>query len=750
MRYLIFFLICFLLMQPGWAASVSTIKIDGNERVEPTTIQTYLTVKQGETATAAELDNSLRALFQTGLFTDVALDQRGDTLTVHVSENPIINRIAFEGNDNIVEDKLTPEIQLKSRAIFTRAKVQADVERLQTLYNRKGYFGTVITPKIIKKDQNRVDLVFVINEGQISYIQRINFVGNQAFTAGELRDQLFSTENAWFNFLTDSDVYDPDRLNADQDKLRRFYNQNGYADFKTIQAMAELAPNRSGFYMTFTLDEGPRYKFGDIKIISEKKGLDEKNLRQYLTTKPGNWYNNDKVEDSINRVTSALNKQNYAFVQVDPDVRRNAEKCTIDIVYKLHDGPQIYVQKIDIHGNSRTEDRVVRRQIILAEGDPLNPAKLKQSEQKIKDLNYFKTVEVKVLPGDAPDRKVIDINLIEQSTGDLQVGAGYSTTDGPLVNFSIKERNFLGRGQELKFATIVSQRRQNYDVSFTEPYFLERNMSAGVDVFNTRTNSSQQSSYVSQQTGAGLRLGYPLSDNLRQTLGYRISQNTVSDVESDASIYIKAQRGDRLVSLVSQELTYDRRDSRLAPTSGYIVNLATDVAGLGGDAKYMRNVLTAANYWALNDDYILKALVEGGNIFEFEDKGININDRFFLGGETMRGFEIAGIGPRDVSTSSRDALGGQHYLRGTVELTVPLGLDDLGVKGALFTDAATLGDAGTNGFGVRDNDALRVAAGGGFSWKSPFGPIRVDIAQAIVKEDYDKTQLFRISFGTRF
>lgn len=747
MRLLLFVL---ALLSPAlaFAGTISSVQVQGNQRTDVNTIRTYLTLHEGDDATPAMMDASVRALFHSGLFRDVRVGEEGGVLTVTVKENPIINRIAFEGNSELSTDKIKGEIRLAPRSIYTIGKVQDDMDRIYQLYRSKGYFAAKVEPQIIERDQNRVDLIFKITEGQDSGIRRIDFVGNKAFSDDELRSQIFSVEQAWWNFLTNNDVYDPDRLNADEEKLKRYYNQHGYADFKLQNGVAEFAPDRSGFYLTFTVSEGPRYKFGKITIESQKDGLDVKPLQELLHTEQGDWYNSDKIEDTINALTDNLNRKNFAFLIVDPQVKRNDADHTIDINYVLHDGPKVYVERIDIKGNVRTQDSVVRREMTLAEGDPLNPTKLKQSEQNIKDLNYFKKVDVKTLDGSAPDRKIIEVNVQEQSTGDLSVGAGYSTEDGALVNLGIKERNLLGRGQTLALDTELSQRRDTADLSFTEPYFMERNVSMTTDIFDTRTDNTDFSSYVEQQAGAGIKFGYKLSEYLTQQLGYRFTYDRIADVPDTASIYIQQQEGSRTISMVSHGLAYDRRDSKLDPTQGYITSLNTDVAGLGGSTRYIRNVLNATHYWPLSDDWNLMLLGEGGYIYGFDGQDLNINDRFFLGSDNFRGFKYGGIGPRDVSTS--DSLGGNEYWRSTAEISFPIGLEDEGIKAHTFTDAGALGKLGFTGPTVRDDMDPRLSAGFGLSWKSPFGPIRIDIASPIIKKSYDETELLHVGFGAKF
>ncbi len=734
----------------SWAATVREIKVAGTERIEPATVMSYLELKQGDEASQEALDSALKGLFATGLFADVTLSESNGVVTVNVVENPVINVIAFEGNDEIKDEELQAEIQLRSRQVFTRTKVQEDVARLYEIYRRKGQYSAEIEPKVIKLDQNRVNLVFEISEGPVTDISTIRFVGNERFSDDELRSEMTSQEARWYNFLTTADRYDPDRLSFDQEKLRQFYLKEGYADFRILSAVSELSQDKKNFYITMTVDEGERYKVNDIRVNSQIRNLDPASLTDQVNFKVTDWYNAEEVKNSVDLMTKKLGDMQYAFVTVVPDVVRNRDQKTVDIVFNINESPRVFVERVDINGNVRTLDKVVRRQVELVEGDPFNRTKLAKSEQEIKDLGYFEKVDVKTLPGSAPDKTVIDVNVAEQSTGELSVGAGFSTADGPLADFRIRERNLLGKGQDLTLATTIAGKRSEFDLSFTEPYFMDRDIAAGVDLFHITRDQQDESSFDQKRTGGGLRLGYPLSENLRQTLRYRIEQNEIDNVDSDASRFIRDQEGQRFTSAISQRLAYDDLDSKLFPTDGYSLWLDTEFAGLGGDAKYVSGKAGAAYYYPVSKGWVFNLLGEGGAIKGVMDEKVRINERYFLGNNTFRGFEKAGIGPRDEVTG--DALGGNYFYRGTAELTFPLGFpEEMGIAGHLFNDIGSLWELEDgNQAGVQDEASLRAAAGIGASWRSPFGPVRVDLAAPYIKEDFDKDELFRFSFGTRF
>jgi outer membrane protein insertion porin family len=602
---------------------------------------------------------------------------------------------------------------------------------------------------VIPLDQNRVDLVFEIDEGPTTGIKGITFIGNQHFTDGRLREVIQTTESRWWRFLTTDDSYDPDRITYDRELLRRFYLAQGYAEFRVLSAVAELAPERDGFYVTYTLDEGERYKFGKIDITTQLKNLEPEDLRPFIVMKEGDWYNSDLVEKSINQITDAVGNRGYAFVDVRPRPELDRENHVVNLTFDVNEGPRVYVERIDVVGNVRTLDKVVRREFRLVEGDAFNTSRLRRSQQRIRNLGFFKKVDVKNEPGSAPDKTVITVEVEEQSTGELSLGAGFSTTEGPLADVSIRERNLLGRGQDLRAAFLISGRTQQIDLSFTEPYFLDRNIAAGFDLFRIVRDNQDRSSFDQYSVGGAIRFGFQLTENLRETVRYTLRNDEIRNVDPDASRFIRDQEGQRTTSAIGHTLFYDRRDNRIDPTEGYFVSLSNDLAGLGGDTRYIRTRLSGGYYYPVSaPDWVLSFVSEVGHI-QGLGEDVGIQDRFFIGGDTLRGFKTGGIGPRDITTD--DALGGNTFGTGSVALTFPLGLpQELGVTGRVFTDFGTLFNIDQSGDGIVDKRSLRASIGTGVSWKSPFGPIRVDFGVPVVKESFDETELFRVSFGTRF
>jgi outer membrane protein insertion porin family len=755
MRQHFFAVLAFLLLLPVMAdaqqAAISTIKVEGVQRIEPATVMSYLTVKPGDAFDPDAINESLKALFATGFFSDIQFFREGNGLVVKVSENPIINEIAFEGNDAVKDEEMQSETQLRSRVVYTRAKVQEDVQRLLQIYRRMGNYAATIDPKIIKLDQNRVNLVYEIREGDKTKVRTINFVGNKKFSDSALRDAVRTKEARWYRFLTSDDNYDQDRIAYDEELLRKFYLSKGYADFSVKSSVAELTPDQKDFFVTYTISEGERYRLGEVTINSRLSGIKTDTLQPFVKTKTGEWYNADQVETSVLDLTDALANQQFAFAEVRPEVALDRDKRLVNLTYNINESPRVFVERIDIISNTRTLDKVVRREMLLVEGDPFNRTKLKRSEQKLKDLGFFRNVEVKTVSGSRPDLAVVQVTVEEQSTGELSIGGGFSTNDGPLADFRIREKNFLGKGQDLSLATTLSGRTQQFDARFTEPYFLDRNLSAGIDAFKMVSDYQDVSSYDQKRAGGTLRMGYPLAENWRQDFNYTLQNNEISNVSADASRYIIDQAGKRITSSVGHTISYTTLDSRMDPTEGTLAGLTTDVAGLGGDAKYIANKARVMRYWPLSDNryWIFNAGAEAGYIHGFTND-VRINERYFIGGSNFRGFDIAGIGPRDIST--RDALGGNQYVKGTVELAMPIGgaTKELGVRSHLFSDFGTLGGLDVSGLNIADENNLRAAVGLGLSWRSPMGPLRGDLAFPIMKEDYDETRTFNFSFGTRF
>jgi outer membrane protein insertion porin family len=727
---------------------IRAIRVEGTNRIEAETVVSYMLIKPGDPYDIARVNASIKTLFATGLFSDVSFRREGDTLVVRVVENPIVNRVAFEGNKKVNDDDLLKEITLRPRTVYTKTKVQRDVKRLLEVYRGNGRFAATVTPKVIQLPQNRVDLVFEINEGDVTGVRRIIFVGNKQFSDSRLRDVIQTEETAWWKFFTTQDTYDPDRLNYDRELLRRFYLGSGYADFRVVSAVAELTPDRKDFFVTFTIEEGERYKFGDIELRSAIKGLETKKLERELTVKKGAWYDARKIEKSIQNLTDAVGTRGFAFVEVRPLIRRDRAKHTISVVFLIREGPKVYVERIEIVGNNRTRDEVIRREMRLAEGDAFNTSKIRASRRRLRNLNFFKKVEISNKPGSASDKTIIRVEVEEKATGELSLGAGYSTEEGALGTIGLRERNFLGRGQDISVAFTLSQRSSEADLRFTEPYFLDRNLAVGYDVFRITRDRSDESGFSLRTTGFRLRASYEIIEDLRQGWRYTIRGDTVNNLNANVSSVIRSEEGASLTSAIGQTLTYDKRDDRFDPTEGYFIRLESDFAGLGGTQRYLRAVVTAGYYQSLGHDLVLSFVGEYGIVHGI-GKDVGLADRFFLGGNNLRGFQRGGVGPRDGATD--DSLGANQYYAGTVELTFPLGLPkEFGLRGRVWSDAGSAFGIDRTNITTIDSHSIRVSAGVGISWKSPFGPVRLDIGFPIKKEGFDKTRLLNFNFGARF
>lgn len=739
--------------QDAEGPAVQRIVVEGNQRIEESTVISYMVIKEGQAYSQAQVDQSLKTLFATGLFADVQIQQANGVVTVKVVENPIINRIAFDGNSKISNKTLEDEVQLKPRMVFSRAKVQADVQRVLEVYRRSGRFAAQVEPKTVQLGQNRVDLVFEVNEGPTTGVSRIIFIGNKEFSDGTLRDKIATGESVWWNFLQTNDNYDPDRLTFDREQLRRYYLSEGFADFRVISAVAELAPDRSGFYITFTIEEGEKYNFGKVEIDTKLKEIPVGDLQQLIRFEGGEQYNAELIDKSVDALTMAAGTKGYAFVDIRPRVRRNKEDRTVDVVFKIEEGPRVYIERINIVGNTRTLDKVVRREIRLVEGDAFNRVLVNRSRSRIRGLGFFKKVEISEEPGTSPDRTVLNVEVEEQSTGEFSVSAGFSSADNVVGAVSLTEKNLLGRGQFLRLQVSLSSIRQQIDLRFTEPYFLDRNMSAGFDLYNTHS-VFDESNYEADIRGLGLRLSFPLSEFGRLGLRYTLRQDdvTITGLAGDV------EDGVTVLSSAGFTYVYDDKDDPIEPKNGFDLNWSVDVAGIGGEKEYVRTELSGDWFKRLwFDDLILNVAVSAGYIIAYGEDELSANDRFFKGGGSFRGFKTSGLGPRETATTGTPpSVGGEAYAIGTVELRVPNFLpEELGIKTAIFTDVGTVGmvaDKAACGLTtcIVDDMALRASAGVSVYWNSPFGPVRLDFSQVLNKEDYDQTESFRFSAGTKF
>ncbi len=743
------------------ATVVSRIDVEGNQRVDADTIRAYIVIRPGKNFGSAEEDASLKALFETGLFSDVNLNVRGAVLVVIVVENPVINEVAFEGNKKFKDDQLKGVVQSAPRGVFTRAKVQGDVARILELYRRSGRFQASVNPETIELPNGRVNLVFVITEGPKTGVAGITFVGNHAFSDGRLRNVIATRQSGLLSFIRNGDNYDPDQLSSDEEKLRRYYLDRGFADFQIVSSVAELDRERNAFFIVFTINEGPRYRFGDISVDSSISGVDTRTIERQILTDKGDIFSSGEVDKSLEAITIYMAGHGYPFAQARPRLDRDPDTLTISVTYVVDEGARIYIERIEIRGNSRTRDYVIRREFDIAEGDAFNRVLIDRAQRRLRYLGYFSDVNITTEPGSADDRVVVVVTVVEQSTGSISFGVGYSTSDGILGDVSLTEKNFLGRGYALRVAVGAGSSTRSYEVGFTDPYFLGRRISAGVNVFRRIYDANSFRSYDYETTGGSLIFGFPITEDFTVQAGYQVENQKISVADyqcdglngDDVSKAICQSRGDTLVSSVLYSLIYDTLDDRRDPHAGFYVKFTQEFAGVGGDVRYLKTTGSASYYHEILPDRDIVGLikVQGGDIFGIGEP-VRLLDAFFKGGETVRGFQSSGFGPRDPVTG--DALGGNIFVAGTAEIQFPLPLfpKELGLKGAVFADAGTLFDTDATVAVGSPLDApdIRSSVGGSILWASPLGPLRADFAEVITRDGYDRTQFFRFGGATQF
>jgi outer membrane protein insertion porin family len=858
------------------AKTIKSLRVEGAQRIEPETVLSYTKLRVGIKYNAETLDQALKDLQASELFADYSIAgvETGD-IVLRVRENPIINRVIFEGNKHLKDDKITKEVKLKPRQIFTRTAVRQDVGRIIELYRRQGRFAAIVTPKMVSLDQNRVDVVFEVSEGPKSKVRQINIIGNQVFSDNQLREQMYTKQSRWFRLLSSTTSYDQDRLAADQQKLRQFYLTNGYADFHVTSAVAELTPDKKDFIITYVVEEGKRYHFGDVTVDSEIRDFDNKKLAATLPMKAGDWYNAKQVEDSVDSLSQSAGLFGYAFTDVNPEFTPDHEKLTMSVNFHIAQAQRTYVEKVEINGNTQTQDRVIRREIRLAEGDAFNSFQVKRSNDRINSLGYFQDkFEIKQNQGTATDRVVLESNIEEKPTGQLELSVGYSSLERFIISANITQRNFRGKGQELRAGVNYSYYSKSVELGFTEPYLFNKNIALGVDLFRRDYNSfntlgdTRQTTYSNVSTGFQVRAGMPLTEYWTIAPRYGLSYDKVGLDEATyftngqcdplkAGRYLCEAIGNRLTSAVGYSLIYDSLNSRLRPTAGTRFAFSQDFAGLGGDVKYIKTRVEGSRYFNGGHGFVFSLNAEGGYIRSLEDdRGpgidrVRITDRFYLGEPQFHGFDIRGIGPRvkrfpyttdangnqvqvtDKNQVSDDALGGDAYYLGRAEVELPLGAGarELGLRPSLYVQVGslfnlkqplptaafpTITDAngrktvvgltspvvdssghqlytyattdsngntytgsticpigtptGTGGACTGDSTNTasvnavspfnevyygstakpRISVGLGVNWTSPFGPLRIDLAKAIVTQPGDDKKLVTFNVGTTF
>ncbi len=789
-------------------AAAEGVTVRGNTRVDAQTIEGYFTGTDQES-----INKGVKALYATGLFSNVRVSREGGRVIVAVTENNVINRVVFEGNSKVKTEVLTAEVQSKSRGPYSQAMVDADVERIKDVYRRSGRAAAKVSARTVDLPNGRLDVVFTVDEGEKTGIKQINFVGNQVYSSGKLRDLMQTTEMNFLSFFKTSDVYDPDKIASDLELIRRFYLKNGYADFRVIGSDAQFNPELGGYVITITIEEGPQYTVGSVDVESHLPGLDPAALRPLLRLSPGQTYNGDMVEKTTDALTREVTTHGYAFSQVRPRGDRDPATRTVAIAFVVEDGPRVYIERIDVRGNTRTRDYVIRREFEIGEGDAYNRVMIERAERRLNNLGFFKKVKITNEQGSTPDRVIVVVAVDDQPTGSLAVSGGYSTSEGFIAEVAVTETNFMGRGQYVRLSVSEGQYARGVEFSFTEPYFLGNRIAAGFDIYAKQSNVNQFSFYNNFVTGGTIRFGLPVTDELTFSPRYSIYNTNITIPNNssrpyndctfpiwgttpgfngtvpaytnnclnngEASLALKQAQGNTLTSMFGYSLSYNTLDNNRNPTSGFLAELRQDIAGAGGQSRFVRTTGDIRYYREVLDQVVGIVHIQGGELFGYGGSQLRIVDNFNLGPSLVRGFAPNGIGPRDVSSgqinSVGNALGGTTYFGGSLELQFPIwGLPrDIGLKGAIFADAGSLfGYNGQTNFSangvctpnlspplftqgtcivVGGNSAtIRSSVGASLIWSSPLGPIRFDFAKALTKSNADQTQFFRFTGGTSF
>ena len=830
-----------ILAQVAYAQSVV---VRGSQRVDAETIRNYFNGTD-----PARVNQAVKELYATGLFSSVRTERNGNQIVVIVSENQLINRVAFEGNSKLKSEVIAAELQSKTRGAYNPATVKADIERILDVYRRGGRSDATVTARTVDLPNGRVDVVFNINEGGKTGVKAIEFSGNNAFSSYRLRNLMQTTEMNWLSFFKSTDVYDPDKIASDQELLRRFYLKNGYADFRIVGSDVTYDADGKGYRVLISVDEGQQYHIGKVDVVSSLPDVSADSLRGSVKLKSGEVYNGDLVDKSVEAMTREIARHGYAFSSPRPRGDRDPATGTINLSFVVEEGPRVYVERINVRGNVRTRDYVIRREFPLGEGDAYNRVLVDKAEKRLNSLGYFKKVRITSEPGSSPDRIVLNVEVEDQSTGAFSISGGYSTTDGIIAELSVSESNFLGRGQYARVAITGGQRTKGIEFNFTEPYFMDYRLSAGFDLFAKQSKNNLYSLYDTSTVGGTLRLGVPITDEVTYSPRYSIYTSTITIpndttrpyndcsapiagftpgtlgyvnpnfalnggaggsefawfggnqaradfqynclTNGEASLAVKEAQGTRLVSSIGGSFTYNTIDNPKNPTQGIYAELREDIAGAGGDAKFIRTAGELRYYYPLWDDIVGFVKLQAGDVAAFGGDHLRTTDNFNLGPSLVRGFAPGGIGPRDISTglgSQSNSLGGTEYIGASAEVQFPLfGVPkDLGLKGAFFADAGTLfGYRGRTNFSnltgntlgcsaatpipmqtivgvgtfptaqsscitLADSSAIRSSVGASLLWSSPLGPIRFDYAFVLSKASNDVGQAFRFSGGGSF
>jgi len=748
--------VCFLFFfGTNIAFGAPKITIIDNQRIEDIIVKSYLI---DDLKDISAVNKSIKNLYSSGLFDEVEINKiNKNHFEIKVSENPIINNIAFEGNKKVDNESLENEISLKKYSLLDKQKLQQDVKKIQDIYLQTGRFLAKIEPKIIKRKSNRVDLIFEISEGKKAKIGAIHFNGNKFFSDAQLKDEITTKKSKWYKFLASSDFYDKNRIAFDSEKLRRFYANHGFIDFEAISSIAQIDRLKQKFTIDFLVKENTRYKTGKISIANHIDKFDENLLKDAISLKTGKYYNASKDDDTIDKMTKIMGDNGYAFVDIKANLTRNIEEKTVDAEYVINQSAKIYINQIEILGNNRTLDAVILRELNFTYGDPYNLAKINRSRQKLQNLGFFDEVKLDIVRTNYPDKVNIIIEVVEKKTGELSFGVGYSTVDKATANIGLKERNLFGTGQELGINVQQSSRRSNNSINYLYPHFLDYDLAVGFEVFNRQVQKEDSLLFDQTLNGVGLRASYSLSEYIRHQIRYSFKSEEISNVDTGSSFTIQNLEGDFDISTIGHTISIDKRDSRFNPSNGYFASFSQDFAGIGGDIENLKHQINASYYQPFFDEkFVLKLANQSGHVDGIGQE-VRSSDGFFLGGNNFRGFEFGGIGPRTSANNSAingNVVGGKLFYVNTVELKFPNFLPkNLGLDTSVFYEFGTvksvdrqLKDDGS----IIDTGSMRSSYGFSLAWGSPVGPIRLDFSKVDKKEEFDITETFRFSIGANF
>ncbi len=746
-KYFIFSLLYLFLNSNLYASTniINSISIDGMQRIDEETIISYANISKGDIYTEELGNKVLKSLFETNLFSNIQITFEENSLNIKIQENPTINLVKFIGNSKIKDEDLVIEILLKERSVYSRSKVKKDIERMLTLYQRAGRLSTEINPKLEMLDNNRVNLTYEITESDVAKVSDIIILGNSVFSKNKIKSLMKTKEKTLLRFLSSSDNYDPDKLEYDKQLITEFYNNNGYPEFKFTSSIAQLKTNTNNFEIILNINEGDKFNFGELNVESKLKKIDPEYVKAILPIQKGNMFNRSLLKESVKQLKEIAQLEGYTFIEIDTNLFDRSEVNEVDVKLIINEGPRVYVNKINIMGNTRTVDKVIRREVGLTEGDPYNKYTINYSKDSIRALNFFNEVEIEEVRTNLPDKINLNVNVEEKNTGEASLGAGYSSSNAASLNFGLRENNFLGNGQKVKFDTSFSDTRTVYDISFTEPYFNNKPLSLTTNIYSNFTDPTNVN-YETEDLGFRLASSFPLSTDRYLTLRYSLFTSKVK-ADSNATTYENALAGTDTVSLIGHTLTFDRRNSRYRPSNGYNFKISQDLAGLGGDSYYYSNNFEFNYYKRLSEKFIGAYKFQGGNINGYNDKYPSLSSNFSLGGKKLRGFKAGKIGPR----LGNSYTGGQYFYLTSLETNIDLEIDAFDITTTAFIDVGSVWGLENPAYGsIEDKHEARSSIGINLNWDSAIGPINIIYANILKSNKNDTTDNLYFDIGYNF